>query len=72
MLTQLVRAPEPHIHVWLGGGDLADLLALRPGVEAWARAHGAVAARINGRRGWTRALRRLGFAPCGDELRKAL
>ena len=72
MLTQLVQGPEPYILVWLGGGDLDELIALAPGVEAWARAHGAHAARINGRRGWRRALRSAGFAPCDGELRKAL
>jgi hypothetical protein len=72
MVTQLVRADEPFVHVWLGGGELAELMALRPGLEAWARAQGAQAARINGRRGWRRALRGQGFDPCGGELRKAL
>jgi hypothetical protein len=72
MLTQLVAAPEPYILVWLGGGELDELMALRPGVEAWARAQGARAARINGRRGWARALRGAGFARCDGELRKVL
>ncbi len=72
MLTQLVSADEPYILVWLGGGDLQELIAMRPGVEAWARAQGARAARINGRRGWVRALRRAGFAAADGELRKAL
>lgn len=72
MLTQLVHGPEPFVLVWLGGGELGELLAMRPGVEAWARANGARAIRINGRRGWRRALRGAGFDPCGEELRKAL
>lgn len=72
MLTQLVGGPEPFILIWLGGGDLRELLSLRPGAEAWARAQGARAARIHGRRGWARALRAAGFEPDGDELRKAL
>lgn len=72
MLTQLVQGAEPYVLVWLGGGDLEELMAMRPGVEAWARAQGACAARINGRRGWRRALRSAGFASCDGELRKAL
>jgi hypothetical protein len=67
-----VQAAEPYILVWLGGGELGELLAMRPGVEAWARAQGAQAARINGRRGWARALRGGGFEACDAELRKAL
>lgn len=72
LVTQLIHGPEPFVHVWLGGGELSELRRLAPGVEAWARAQGARAARINGRRGWARALRAQGFVPEGDELRKAL
>jgi hypothetical protein len=72
MLTQLVAGPEPYVLVWLGGGELPELMAMAPGVEAWARAQGAWAARINGRRGWARALRRTGFSLCDGELRKVL
>jgi len=72
LVTQLVSGPEPFLHVWLGGGTLAELKALAPGIEAWARAGGARAVRINGRRGWRRALKAAGFSPDGEELRKAL
>jgi hypothetical protein len=72
MVTQLVRAEVPNITVWLGGGDLSDLLALQPGVEAWARQQGAQEARINGRTGWSRALRDTGFEEHDGELRKVL
>lgn len=72
MVTQLIRAEELFGHVWLGGGDLRELLELQPGAEAWGRAQGAVAVRINGRPGWARVLRRRGFEPFGSELRKAL
>lgn len=73
MVTQLLSGPDRLLHVWLAGGDMRDLLALAPGVEAWGRAQGAQYATINGRKGWARALRRTGFEPHGDgELRKAL
>ena len=72
LITQLVTADEPLVHVWLGGGDMRELMALQPGVEAWGRAQGAKALWINGRKGWARALRRNGFEPMGDELRRAL
>ena len=72
-VTQLLTMPdEPAIVVWLGGGDMRGLLAMQPGIEAWARMQGAKAAWINGRTGWARALRKAGFKPVGDELRKAL
>lgn len=72
MVTRLVSAEEPYIMVWLGGGELDGLLDLQPGVEAWARAQGAKAARINGRKGWMRALKDRGFVPSDGELKKAL
>jgi hypothetical protein len=72
MVTQLVGAEVPNVTVWLGGGDLDDLLALQPGVEAWARQQGCREARINGRPGWARALRATGFEEYDGELRKVL
>lgn len=49
------------IHVWLGGGDLDDLLALMPGAESYGRAMGCEYATIEGRRGWARVLRQHGY-----------
>lgn len=72
LVTQLVAGEPPYILLWLAGGDLQEILAMDRGVTAWARAQGAREARINGRKGWARALKRLGFEPDGDELRKAI
>lgn len=72
IVTQLVAADPPNITVWLGGGDVATLLALRPGIEAWGRQQGAREARINGRTGWARALRDAGFREHDGELVKTL
>lgn len=69
MVTQLVMAEEPYVLVWLGGGQLRELLAMQPVIASWAKQHGAKAARINGRPGWARAA---GFAPEDGELRKPL
>jgi hypothetical protein len=57
---------------WLGGGDLDDIVAMRPGMEAWGRAMGCTHAAIEGRKGWERVYRRFGYVRAGDELRKAL
>lgn len=72
MVTQLVSQPEPYVLVWLGAGDLRELLTIQPVVGSWAKQHGAKAARINGRKGWARALKRIGFAPDGEDLRMPL
>lgn len=73
MVTTLQITPDgPTCHVWLAGGELSELLEMAVGVEAWARAQGCAYATLNGRKGWARALKRRGFAPSGEELRKRL
>lgn len=72
MVTTLNAAPEPYLMVWLGGGDLRELLAMQPMVASWAKQQGAQVARINGRAGWARALKAIGFEPDGEDLRKPL
>lgn len=73
MVTQSVTdAGGPCLHVWLAGGELAEILALKPGVEAWARAQGCLRVTIDGRPGWTRVLRRHGYARRGAELERRL
>jgi hypothetical protein len=58
MVTEIVG---DSIHVWLGGGDLAELMEMRPLVESWGRDVGCVRATISGRLGWDRALKPYGF-----------
>lgn len=59
------------VHVWLAGGDLAEIVSLTPGIAAWGRMMGCVEATIEGRAGWARVLKPYGFA--GETiLRKAL
>lgn len=62
----------PTIVVWLAGGDLAGVLELIPGIEAWARSQGAVEAAIYARKGWSRVLARHGFKMVDGELRLVL
>jgi hypothetical protein len=70
-VTTLITDPA-RMHVWLGGGDGAEMLAMIPGMAAWGRAQGAQWATVNGRRGWKRRLRDFGFEPRNGELWKAL
>ncbi len=72
-VTQCVIGPEgASLHVWLAGGRLEGVLALREGVEAFARGRGCRAVTLAGRPGWARVLRRHGYAPDGQELRRSL
>jgi hypothetical protein len=70
-VTTLITDPA-RMHVWLGGGDGAEMLAMIAGMAAWGRAQGAQWATVNGRRGWKRRLRDFGFEPRNGELWKAL
>lgn len=71
MVLQLLR-PPPTLHIWLAGGEMSDLLAMRGGMEAWGRSQGCEFVTINGRRGWARVLAPFGYEPDGEELRKSL
>lgn len=53
-------------------GDLAEVMELIPGAEAYGRLVGCTSVLIEGRAGWTRPLKALGYAPWSVTLRKAL
>ena len=63
---------DRELHCWLGGGDLRELLTLRPGIEAWGRAAGCTHATLKGRTGWARLFASFGYAPSDGEMRKPL
>ena len=60
------------IHVWLAGGSLNGLLALRPKIEDTARYWGLKRVTLKGRPGWNRVLKTCGYVRNGDELEKKL
>lgn len=72
MVVQLLTGPPKGCHIWLAGGDLRALLAMRAGLEAWARAQGCENISLTGRRGWLRVLEPYGYRPVGDDLVKEL
>jgi len=73
VVSQCVEASTGRsLHIWLAGGALAGVLALRPGIEAWARGLGCEAITIEGRTGWARVLRAHGYEPHGANLRRSL
>ncbi len=73
LVTELVeQGSDRCLHIWLAGGSLADILGLRPGLEAWARGQGCSHITIDGRPGWIRVLRRHGYRLAGRELKRTL
>lgn len=54
-------------------GDLRDIFALAPAVEAWAAAAGCLHIEVSfSRPGWERGLRRLGYERHGGVMRKQI
>lgn len=73
LVTQCVEEPLGRcLHVWLAGGDLKEIMMLKPGIEAWARGQGCVRVSLDGRRGWARVLRRHGYTDNEIELERRL
>ena len=56
-VTEITR----DLNIWLYGGSLDDLEGLEASATAWARKMGLGSISIEGRKGWTRALKRLGY-----------
>lgn len=65
-------APDNRLHILLAGGSLHGLLAMRPDVEAFARALGCRAVYLSGRKGWRRIFLRFGYAFDGEDMVKTL
>lgn len=51
-----------HLRLWLAGGDLDELRAFVPQLEAFGRDNGCSKVVIIGRKGWTRALASQGYS----------
>jgi len=49
------------LHIWLGGGDKAELLAMTRSAAEHAKAWGCDRLTLEGREGWERVLAPLGF-----------
>jgi hypothetical protein len=72
-VTRIFDEPRAKtLNHWLVGGDLEELMRMRPRVEAWARAQGCTRLMLGGRSGWARVLEPHGFSPVGVVLAKEL
>jgi hypothetical protein len=73
LATELAAEPDgPCLHVWLAAGRLSQVLALRPGLEAWARGAGCARITLDGRKGWARVLAPFGYRRAGHEIERRL
>jgi hypothetical protein len=63
---------EKVIQAKWAAGDVAEILEMVPGIEAFGRMHGCTTALVEGREGWVRPLKPLGYSRWSVTLRKAL
>ena len=57
IITEIVQYPRLRAcRYFLVGGKMADVLAMQPAIEAWARGHGCTRMCAIGRPGWRRVL----------------
>lgn len=62
LVTEIVEYPRKRVlNVFLGGGDLDQLVEMHDAVQAWGEAQGCVGATIIGRAGWERVYRERGW-----------
>jgi hypothetical protein len=73
VVTEILYYPRKKtLHFWLCGGDLKQLLEVRPHIEVWGKAQGCSEATLAGRPGWRRVLRGFGYAPVWSVCAKSL
>lgn len=63
LVTEFIDYPSGQrvAHVMSAGGELDEIKAMIPGLEAFGRLNGASKVFVEGRRGWERALKDLGY-----------
>lgn len=60
--VMVTRVIGDTLEVWLGAGELQELLSLEPGVVAFGRSMGCTRVTIEGRQGWGKVLKSNGWA----------
>ena len=56
IVTEIIEYPRQRtLHYFLAGGQMAELRAMLPEIDAWGRAQGCTSASLAGRPGWSRS-----------------
>ena len=64
LVTEIVTYPKKKVlNVFLGGGDLAEILEMHESVITWAKEQGCSALNMTGRFGWKKPLSKYGWKP---------
>lgn len=61
LITEIISYPRRKVlNIFLGGGELPQLLEMNKDVVTWAKAQGCTALTMQGRRGWAKPLEQFG------------
>lgn len=62
VVTEVLQYPRGSaLNVFLAVGNIDEVMALQPSIEAFGRQHGCKALRMEGRKGWSRVLPEFGW-----------
>lgn len=72
-ITEIIVYPKKRVlHVFLAGGEMAELIDMIDSAAAWGDAQGCTSVTMSGRRGWERVLGNHGFKPVMIVMERAI
>ena len=64
LVTEIIKYPKKKVlNIFLGGGDLTEILSMHADVISWAKQQGCTALNMTGRFGWKKPLAKHGWEP---------
>ncbi len=64
LVTEIINYPKKKVlNIFLGGGDLTEILSMHDDVISWAKQQGCTALNMTGRFGWKKPLAKHGWQP---------
>jgi hypothetical protein len=64
LVTEIINYPKMKVlNIFLGGGDLTEILSMHSDVIRWAKDQGCTALNMTGRFGWKKPLSKYGWKP---------
>jgi len=73
MVGEFITSPRHKVmHIFAAGGSMAAMMALTPVAEAFGRANGCDSGGATGRKGWVRAMQKMGYRSAVPAIEKEL
>lgn len=62
LVTEITQYPRKKVlHIFLAGGDLEEIKSMQDSVDHWGKLQGCTSMTMTGRRGWTKAIKDIGW-----------